>query len=70
MEKVKINRMRWPHRGILSEIARELGKKPGNVWKAIDRDNPNPVYARLYAEKLERNLSAVNDMRNAIKKSV
>lgn len=54
----------------MSEIARELGKKPGNVWKAIDRDNPNPVYARLYAEKLERNLSAVNDMRNAIKKSV
>lgn len=70
MAKVKINRMKWPHRGIVSEIAKELGKQPGNVLKAINRDNPNPTYSRMYAEKLEKNLKAVSDMNNAISKAV
>jgi len=52
MEKVDLQR--YPYRGIVKEIADELGKALPNVHEALFKlDVPNPEYAALFNRKLE-----------------
>lgn len=60
-----VNRMKWPHRGILTEMAVLLGKDVANIKKALDRENPNPEYAALYDKILRERLAMVESYRKS-----
>lgn len=66
----KVNRMRWPHRGILTEMAKLLDKDVANIKKALDRENPNPEYAALYDRILrERTAKVESYKKSSVKKT-
>jgi len=65
----KINRMKWPHRGILSILAKEYKTSPANIKKALDRVNPNPNYAARYDAVLRDRLKKIESYNESIRNS-
>ena len=65
----KVNRMKWPHRGILSLLAKEFKTTPANIQKALDRENPNPKYAARYQEILDERKRAVRRYKNSMRQA-
>lgn len=65
----KINRMKWPHRGILSILAAEFGTSPANIRKALERENPNPAYAARYHEILQERKRSVRNYKKSMREA-
>jgi hypothetical protein len=60
-----------PYRGILKEIADELGRDSGNIHKALFKSKiPDPSLASLFDKKLQERQAIVKSFRRTLRKAV
>lgn len=67
--QAKINRKKYPHRGIITEIAKEQGIKPPSVWEAIEV-HKNPRIIAIYAQKLMERTAKRKEVFNNYDKAI
>jgi hypothetical protein len=62
---------RHPYRGILKEIADELGRDSGNIHKALFKSKvPDPELAEIFDKKLEVRQGKIKSFRKTLRKAV
>ena len=62
---------RHPYRGILKEIANELGRDSGNVHTALFKSKvPDPFLAELFDRKLQERQKIVKSFKKTLRKAV
>jgi hypothetical protein len=60
-----------PYRGLLKEIADELGRDSGNIHTALFKSKvPDPFLADLFDRKLQERHAKVKSFRKTLRKAV
>ncbi len=62
---------RHPYRGILKEIADELGRDSGNIHTALFKSKvPDPVLASIFDKKLQARQESIKSFKKTLRKVV
>ena len=69
MEKIDLRR--YPYRGIVKEIADELGKALPNVYESLFKVKvPNAELAEMFARKVKEREKKVKNFRESLKSTI
>lgn len=63
-KKLKVNRRKYPHRGIAAEIAKEQGVSQQAIWQAIELENPRII--EIYSQKLNVRLKSAKNYQRLV----
>ncbi len=67
----RLDLKRYPYRGIIKDIAEEMGVKPCTVHNSLfNRENPSPRYAEVFQRHLEARLAASKDLTKRLRETL
>lgn len=64
---VKVNRRKYPHRGLTTKIARDLGVSPQAVSNALENNNPEII--EIYNRELSKRIKKLESYNETVKKT-